>query len=114
MRDLITTLRHSHGLLSHVQFVNKLESGELEVLKLPCDCFALIEWMDTEKGKTLWIHTCVGNYASADYALTTLERYAASNGAVKIAGIARWGWQRLLEQHDFATRGKLTFFEKDM
>lgn len=114
MRDLITTLRQSHGLLSHEQFISKLESGEFEVLKLPCECFALIEWTVTEKGKTLWVHTCTGDYNFADRALAAIERYAYNNGAMKVAGIARWGWKRLLEKHLFNTYSQLIFFEKDI
>lgn len=111
---LIHALRTSQGILSHEQFIERIESNEFEVLKLPAECYALVQWVDSDKGKTLWIHTCVGNFTGAESALQAIEVYAKNNGGRKVAGYARWGWKALLERMGFSTRTKLTFFEKDI
>lgn len=111
---LIHALRTSQGILSHEQFVNKVDSGEFEIIKLPNDCYALVQWLETEKGKTLWVHTCAGNVTGSRAALIAIETYAQKNNGRAIAGFARWGWKALLTRLGFNTRTKLTFFEKDI
>lgn len=107
-------MRKSQGILSQEAFNNKLHSGEFEVLKLPDGCYALIQWIDTDTGKALWILTCAGMFEFSQNALSAIESYARKNSAVKIAGVARWGWTKLLQSFGFRTGTKLVFFEKEL
>jgi hypothetical protein len=110
--DKLEQLYDSYNLDSPPAFLDKIVNGEYEVWRLANSCYSLVRWLD--QGETLEVLTCAGSVEGAEGALLSLEQIAVKVGAKRIIGLARYGWQPLLDSLGYTTGTKLVHFRKDL
>lgn len=102
---IMEALRNSHGLLDLDLFASALACGDMEIVGLPAECAALIEWGESEHGKTMNILTVYcKNTQDAEQALTTLEAAARQNDARAIVSVGHPLWKKIVKQHGYQVK----------
>jgi hypothetical protein len=96
-------MRKGQGLLSKEQFAEALRVGEIEILGLPNECYALITWGFSDHGKMMTILTVCAKMEHCAEALAALESAAVDREAKVIISIGHAGWRRLVQAQGFET-----------
>lgn len=110
LEQILSSLFDGYGLVTKPEFVDKLASNEFQVIKLANNCYALITWQQD----VMHVLTCTGSVTGSRGALESIERYAEKNGASKIVGMARKGWQELLQDMEFTVFRNMIYFQKEL
>ena len=115
LESVLTKLCNAWGVCSREQFVDMLVTHQIEVVRLACNSYGLVRWIETGDGFTMEVLTATGaGPGLAELPLMSLERHAINGGAQAVVGIARWGWRPLLERMRYECGTKLFYFRKKL
>lgn len=100
------------GLYTRDQVLDAIADGVFEIYRVLPAAWILVEFIETNRGKTMNIMTVVGSREDWERGWQGVEKIARDNNCNMIFSVGHPGWKRFMEQHGYKTEPMLKMYKE--